>query len=106
MSPFRSEPGIVVIEPPNHGADVKCRLYRIQLELCARDLCTVRHDGAGYNRPQKFGACRIAEGLNATADGVYKAMPGCVKGLVGGNSIIVNIDGNVHKDLVRLWPDI
>jgi len=41
MAPFRRQPGVVEVEPADHGADIERRLHRVELELRAGDLGAV-----------------------------------------------------------------
>ena len=42
-----------------HGPNVKRRLYRVQLKLCARNPGAIGHRGARNNRPHQLGAGRV-----------------------------------------------
>src|SRR6478672_6654711 len=46
MAPFGGEPGVVEVEPTDHGAEVERRLHRIELVMGAGYLRAIRHHRA------------------------------------------------------------
>ena len=74
MAPFGGEPGVVEVEPANHGADVEGGLHGIELIACAGHARAVGNDRAGHNGAEKLGAGGIFERFEAAAQRVDQAM--------------------------------
>ncbi len=72
MSPLRSQPAVVVVKPPDHGANVEGAVDWVEDVGCARHSGTVWNDSTFDDRPKKFRAFFKAEGFEAAADGVEK----------------------------------
>src|ERR1700690_393620 len=106
MAPFSSEPRVVKIQPADHGADVKGRLDRIELELCSGDPCAVGNNGSRDNWTQELGAGWITKGLQTTAKRIDQAVARSIIRLLRPDFIIAHITGNIDKDLIRGRPDV
>jgi hypothetical protein len=104
--PLGSEPGIVEVEPADHGADVERRLHRIELEARAGDARAVLNDGARDQRPEKLGARGIFERLQAAAQRVHQAETRRAVGLGAFDLVLAYVVRDVDEDFVRLGPDI
>lgn len=72
MSPLCSQPAVVVVKPPNHGANIEGAVDGVEDVWCARHSGTVRDDSTFDDRTEKFRAFFEAEGFEAAADGVEK----------------------------------
>ena len=46
VTPLGCQPAVVIVEPSNHGTDVECSIYGIQLIWCTWDLCSIGNHGA------------------------------------------------------------
>jgi hypothetical protein len=80
VAPLGGEPGVVVVEPADDGADVEGGLDGVEFVGGAGNACAVRHREAGDEGAEKLGAGGEVEGLEAAAEGVEEAVAG---GLVG-----------------------
>ena len=96
MAPFGGQPGVVEIQPADHGADVEGRQDGVELEGCARHLGAIGDCGARYHRPQQLGAGRVAQCLEAAAQCVHQAVAGGIKRFCAGDLGVVYVVGNVH----------
>lgn len=56
MSPFGSQPAVVIVEPADHGANVEGAIDGIEDEVSAGNLGAVGNDGARNDRSQKLRA--------------------------------------------------
>lgn len=72
MSPLCSQPAVIVVKPPDHGANIEGAVDWVEDVRCARYSRTVGDDGAFDNGPEEFCAFFEAEGFEATADSVEK----------------------------------
>ncbi|CAM2154606.1 hypothetical protein PT2222_300120 [Paraburkholderia tropica] len=107
MAPFGGEPGVVEVEPADHGADVEGGLNRVELECGARHLRAVRDDRARHDGPEQLGAGGIGERLESAAEGVQQAVARRRQrgGAVAGQAVQDVVD-DIDEDLIRLWPDM
>ena len=81
MAPLGGEPGVVVVEPADEGADVEGCLDGVELVGGAGDAGAVGDDGeAGNDRSEEPGAGGVFEGFEAAAKGVDEAVAGGVEG--------------------------
>ena len=80
VAPLGGEPGVVVVEPADDGADVEGGLNGVEFVAGAGDACAVVHGEAGDEGAEELGAGREVECLEAAAEGVEEAVAG---GLVG-----------------------
>ncbi len=106
VAPFGGEPGVVEVEPADHGADVEGGLHRVHLVGRAGHLRAVGHDGAGDDGPQHLGAGGVLEGLEAAAEGVHEAVAGGLVGLRALHLVLDDVVGDVDEDLVGLGADV
>src|SRR5690606_35521078 len=106
VAPFGGQPGVVEVEPADHGADVKGGLDRVQLELGAGDLGAVGHNGAGHDGAQQLGAGRVVQRLQAAAQGVDQAVAGGLEGQGAVDLIVQHIVDDVDQDLIGLGADV
>ncbi len=100
MAPFRGQPGVVEVEPADHGSDVERGLHRIELIASARNARTVGHDGAGNDRPQQLGAGGIFEGFEAAAQRVDQAGPRRRLSQIALDLVVQRVVGNVSENFV------
>jgi hypothetical protein len=61
VTPLRRQPGVVEIQPADHGADVEGRIDRIELVGRARHACPAAQCRARHHRSQELGAGRVFE---------------------------------------------
>ena len=102
MTPFRRQPGIVEIEPADHGTDIESRLNRIQLKLGTRYFGAVRDNGSRHNRAEHFFARRIFQGFQTATQGIQEAVICGVISAITADVHIQNIISDVLNDLVVL----
>ena len=100
------EPGVVEIQPADHGADVERGLHGVELALGARDLRAVRHRRARDDRAQQLGAGRVFERLEAAAQRVDQAIARGVVRFLVLYGIVFYVIGDQRQDLVGLGPDV
>ena len=74
MAPLGGQPGVVEVEPADHGADVERRLHRVELEAGAGNARAVGHHGAGNDGAEQLGAGRIFERFKAAAQRIDEAV--------------------------------
>ncbi len=76
MSPLGGQPGVVEIEPADHGADAEGGLDRVQLVARAGHAGAAGQHGPGDDGADPFATGRVAEGQQPTAQRVEEAMAG------------------------------
>ena len=106
MAPFRSQPGVVEIQPAYHRADVERGLDGIHLKLRTRHFRAVWHQRALHNRSKHFSARRIFQRLEAAAERIEQAVARGVVGFFGFDLVLGDVVDNVGEDLVRFWADV
>ena len=74
MAPLGGQPGVVEVEPADHGADVEGGLHGVELIAGAGHARAVGHDGAGDDGAEELGAGGIFEGFKAAAERVDQAV--------------------------------
>jgi hypothetical protein len=79
MTPFSSEPTIIVVEPPDHGTDVEGAIDGVKLVGCTGDASTMWDCGAFDDGTKKFGALFEAESFETTAESVKEDVAGSVE---------------------------
>ena len=106
MAPLGSQPGVVEVEPANHGADVEGGLHRVELKGCARNLGAVGHNRSGHDRAQQFGAGRILECFQTAAQRIDQAIARGGVGQFALDGVVADVIGNVDQYLVirRAFP--
>src|ERR1700679_1991322 len=80
VAPLGGEPGVVVVEPADDGADVEGGLYGVELVGGAGNARALVHGEAGDEWAEELGAGGEVEGLQAAAKRVEEAV---ARGLVG-----------------------
>ncbi len=106
VAPFRGQPGVVEVQPADHGADVEGRLYRIELELRAGHLGAVGHHRPGHDRAEHLGARRIGQGLEPAAQSVRQTQARGVVRLLAGDVVVESVLGDVDEDSVGIGADV
>ncbi len=102
VAPLGGEPGVVVVEPADDGADIEGGLDGVELVRGAGDAGAVGDDGAGDDGAEELGAGGVLEGFEAAAEGVDEAVAGGVVGEVAGDRVVEDVVGDVDEDLVGL----
>ena len=100
VAPLGGQPGVVEIQPANHGADVEGGLNRVQLKRRARNFGAVGHDGSRHHRPQQLGAGRILKRLKAAAQRVDQAVARGGVSQFALDGVTANVIGNIDQNLV------
>ena len=95
MSPLRSEPGVIEIEPADHGADIECGLHRIELKLSAGHLGAIGDYGSRNERAQQLGARRIGQRLQTASQGVQQAVSRRGVGFLAADLVAAHVVGDV-----------
>jgi hypothetical protein len=72
MSPLCSQPAVIVVKPPDHGANIESAVDWVENVRRAGYSCTVWNDSTFNYRPEQLRAFFEAEGFEAAADGVEK----------------------------------
>ena len=106
MTPLGGKPRIVEIEPPDHRANVECRLDRIELELRAGYLRSVRDDRTRDDRSEQLGARRIRQRLEPAAQGVDEAVARRLVRFLALHAVMRDIVGDIDQHTVRLGAHI
>ena len=101
VAPFCCQPGVIKIKPANERADIPCSLYRIHFVRGAGHACSVPDVGARHQWAEVLGGLWEAQGQQAAAQSINKAVSGSIVGLVRTDIHVCNIFRNVDKDLVR-----
>ncbi len=74
MAPLGGEPGVVEVEPADHGADVEGGLHGIELKAGAGNARAVGNDRAGHDGAEQLGAGGVFERFKAAAERVDEAV--------------------------------
>ena len=82
VAPFCCQPGVIKIKPANESADIPCSLYRVHFVRGAWHACAMPDISARHQWAEVFGGLWEAQGQQATAQSIYKAVPGGIVGLV------------------------
>src|ERR1700730_14156388 len=106
MAPLRSQPGVIEVEPANHGSDVEGGLYRVELKRGTRDLGAVGHNRSGHDGAQEFRTGRIFERFQTAAKRIDQAIARGGVSQFTLDGVVADIVGNVDEDLVirRAFP--
>ncbi|CAG9196978.1 hypothetical protein BCAR13_120040 [Paraburkholderia caribensis] len=106
MAPFGREPGVVEVEPADHGADVERGLHRVQLERRARHPGAVRDDRAGHDRSHQLGAGRVGQGFESAAERVDQAIARRLQRKIALELVIQHIVDDIDQYCIRIGPDV
>ena len=88
MTPLRSEPGIVEVEPAHHRADIEGGLNRIKFIASARNARALfRHRGSRHEGAEQLGAGGIGEREQGAAEAVHQAESGRMEGFRARDAI-------------------
>lgn len=79
MTPFGGQPAVIVVQPPDHGADVESAIDGVELIWGTEDLGAIGDGGAGHNGPKKFCAFLEFQGLQTTTDGIEENPASSIK---------------------------
>src|ERR1700722_19147004 len=101
MAPFRSQPGVVEVEPANHGANVECSLNGIELKAGAWNTRAVGNNCARHDRAEQLAACGILKRLESAPERVDQAIPRGPIRKIAVDLEIQCVVGDVSKDFVR-----
>ncbi len=99
MAPLGSQPGIVEIQPADHGSNIECRLHWIKLVICAGNPCAIGNYCAGDDGAQQLGTCRVFERFQPAAQGIDEAGTRCCVGQLALDLEVKRIVGNVVMTL-------
>ena len=100
VSPLGGEPGVVEVEPADHGADVEGGLHGVELIAGAGDARAVGNDGAGDDGAEELGAGGVLEGFKAAAERVDEAVLRGGVGEVAVDLVVEGVVGDVGEDFV------
>ena len=106
MTPFRCQPGVVEVEPADHGADVEGGLHRVELKLGARHLGAIRHQGAGHDRAHQLFASRVFERFQTATKGVDQAVARGGVGDAGFDFEFAHVVDDVDDFLIKFGAAI
>ena len=106
MPPLCGEPGVVIVQPAHHAADIPGCFYWIQTVRGARYSGTVGHDCALHYRTKMLGAFRETQGKEPTTQGVEQTIVRGLPGFFRFDAVITNVVDNVLNDLVVIGPQI
>ena len=106
MTPFRSEPGIVKVEPTNHRADVECGGHGIELVLRSGHFSAVGHDGTWNNRAEKLRACRIFQCFQAAAQRIDQTIARSLVSFFAADFVVVDVLCDIDQDFIGFGTDV
>ena len=101
MPPLGGQPGVVEVEPANHGADVEGGLHGIELDSWCRERARRWEPRFPARWAQQLGAGRILERFEAAAERVDEAMLRGGVGEIAVDLVIQRVVGDVGEDFVR-----
>ena len=104
MAPFGGQPGVVVVEPADHGADVKGGLNRVEFAGRAGHAGPAGQLGPRNHGPQQPAAVPIAKRQKCAAQTVHQAQPGRFVGRRALDRGAYDVVGHLDKNLVRRGP--
>jgi hypothetical protein len=70
VTPLGGKPAVVVIEPTDHGTNVKGTVHGVKLVRCTGHASTVGDNGALDNRAEELGALFELQSFQTTAEGI------------------------------------
>ena len=100
MTPFRSQPGVVEVQPADHRTDVPCGFHRVHFMRSAGDARAVAHGGTGYQRAEVLGALGETQRQQAAAQRVDQAV---ARGVIGFRRLDLHaayVFCDIHQHLV------
>ena len=106
MAPLGGEPGVIVVEPADHRADVERRMNRFQLPIRPRNARAVYESRAGDNRTQPPCAFRITQREQAATEGVDQIVTRGFAGFMALGNMIGRLVGDFDDDGVGFWPNV
>ena len=101
VAPLGGEPGVVEVEPADHGADVEGGLDGVELVVGAGDAGAVGDGGAGDDGAEELGAGGEVEGLEAAAEGVDEAVRVRWRRRVAGDVVVEGVVDDVDEEVVE-----
>ena len=104
MTPFRSQPGVVKVQPTHHGADIKRRLHRLQPVISTRYPRPIRHLRSRHHRPQQPGASRELQRQHAAGQRIQQTIKRSIPCLLTGNITTQHIISNILQQHIRRRP--
>ncbi len=81
MSPLCRQPGVIEVQPADHGANIEGCLHRVEQVASSGHPGSLGNYGARNDRPEKLAAGRILQGLQGATQGVDQAVAGCLVSL-------------------------
>lgn len=79
VTPFSSQPAVIVVQPTDHGTNVESTVDGVQLVRSSGNASTVGDDSAFDRGAQQLGALLELQGLQSTTDGIEEHQTGRVK---------------------------
>jgi hypothetical protein len=70
VTPLRSQPAVIVIQPADHGTNVESTVDRVELEVSSWNLGSVGHHGTGDDWAKKLGALFESKTLKTASYGI------------------------------------
>ena len=112
MAPLRRQPGVVEVEPANHGADVEGSLHRVELVRVPGTLAPLGTMVPGTIGPSSFVQAGYSSASRPQPERIDQAIARSGVGQLTLDGVVANIIGNVDEDLVvggrspLTWRDI
>jgi hypothetical protein len=95
VTPFRSQPAVVVVQPSDHRTNIESAVNRIQCKRSTGHPSAVGNICTGHHGPKDSTALREAQRLQAAADGVEQDVARSVEGKLRVDLVVVYVRGNV-----------
>lgn len=92
VTPFGSEPAVIVVEPADHGTDIESAIDRVELVGGTGHTGAIGDHGAVHDRTEQLGALLELEGLQTTAEGVQEHQASSVELNCPGSPISPSIE--------------
>src|SRR5262249_24968659 len=106
VSPFGSQPGVVVIEPTYHAADVKGGFDGIKLEWSPRHARPKWYDSPWHEGAKMSAASWILQSQKGAAGAIQKTIPCGVERFVTPSTGIQDVIGDGDEVRLRVRTDI
>ncbi len=106
VPPFGGQPGIVKIEPADHGPDVEGPLHRIEDELGPRNPHPVRHHRPRDHRPEELAALGMPQSQHSATQGVHQSVLGGLQGFFARDLVAGDVIGDICELPVGLGADV